>query len=141
MSQDLKDEFEGKEPQLEDVTNLGSQLVDHSGPTTSSEAVKAKLSDTNHTWDDLMDALDRREESLKGGQEKALGYQDCLDNLSKWLKEVEEKLDEPEKTTGDPVEIANQCAETKVCTYSKSCMCVYIRTSMFAVIVAFCVCL
>jgi dystonin len=111
--QDLKDEFEGKEPQLEDVTNLGSQLVDHSGPTTSSEAVKAKLSDTNHTWDDLMDALDRREESLKGGQEKALGYQDCLDNLSKWLKEVEEKLDEPEKTTGDPVEIANQCAETK----------------------------
>ena len=108
---------------MEDITNLGSQLVDYSGPTTSSEALKVRLSDTNHTWDDLLDALDKREEGLKGGKEKAVDYQDNLKDLTKWLKEVEEKLDEPERTSGDPREIARQCTDTKVCktcsTYCK----------------------
>ena len=114
---------------MEDITNLGSQLVDYSGPTTSSEALKARLSDTNHTWDDLLDALDKREEGLKGGKEKAVDYQDSLKDLTKWLKEVEEKLDEPERTSGDPQEIARQCTDTKV---RKTCSTYCKKVDVFA---------
>ena len=60
---------------LELVNELGGDLIGYSGPTTSSEAVKAKLDDTNKLWDDLLALLDKREEDLSIGGEQAKDYQ------------------------------------------------------------------
>lgn len=117
----MKDEFAEKAPQLDGIQSLGNVLVDYSGPTTSSEAVKAKLSDTSSTWADLLEALNRREAALLTGRDRAKDYHSRLGDFMRWLKGVEAELEEPEKVDGDPRDIAKQLAKTKVCGCLSEC--------------------
>ena len=112
--QALKDEFAEKEPQLDAIQSLGNVLADYSGPTTSSEAVRAKLSDTSTAWKDLLEALDRREAVLRTGWDRAKDYSDRLRDFMQWLQGVEAELEEREKMDGDPRDISKQLTKTKV---------------------------
>ena len=128
--QALKDEFAEKEPQLDAIQSLGNVLADYSGPTTSSEAVRAKLSDTSTAWKDLLEALDRREAVLRTGWDRAKDYSDRLRDFMQWLQGVEAELEEPEKMDGDPRDISKQLTKTKVggcldeCVSEGACWCV-----------------
>ena len=106
---------------MDGIQSLGNVLVDYSGPTTSSEAVKAKLSDTSSTWADLLEALNRREAALLTGRDRAKDYHSRLGDFMRWLKGVEAELEEPEKVDGDPRDIAKQLAKTKVCGCLSEC--------------------
>lgn len=109
----LKDESTEKAPQLDDIQSLGNVLADYSGPTTSSEAVRAKLKDTSSTWGELLEALKKREAALLTGHGRAKDYHGKLGEFVRWLKGVESELEEPEKVDGDPRDIAKQLTKTK----------------------------
>uniref|UniRef100_T1IRG4 Protein detached n=1 Tax=Strigamia maritima TaxID=126957 RepID=T1IRG4_STRMM len=83
------------------VNRTGQSLIDKYGEEPHIKKVDTELKDLNCRWEDVASMLDERQDKLDQGIHQLKQFQDEVDGLSSWMKEVNMFLHAEEAAIGD----------------------------------------
>lgn len=90
----LREEFRGQQPQLSHLQEVGAVVLDYLQETTpEGQTVANKLRNVQNKWDDLVNRLDERAQSLGAAADTSKEFDAGLSRLREALQQISDNLD------------------------------------------------
>lgn len=110
----MRQDLNLKEAEIHSLLDKGNRFLHDASPTDETKALKDTLTQIEHEWAELKDAVKDREEKIKAASSHAQDFQQNLDKMAWWLGSAEERLKKITPEFLDKASIAAKLKELQV---------------------------